>query len=203
MKVIECEQYSPLWWQVRRGVPTASEFGSILTPKTMKLAAAADAYICRLIGDAFDLAYPRPSFTNAEMRHGTEAEPESRHWYEMETDTTVQQVGFCTTDDGRFGCSPDGLIGDDGVLELKNPSPGTHVAYLMDGGLPAEYRAQCHGHLIVTGRAWCDFLSYCPGLPPFLVRVYPDDYTTALRDALDVFWRRLQTAKELISKEAA
>jgi hypothetical protein len=188
MKVYECEQYSDEWWRVRRGVPTASEFGNILTPKTAQLAAAHTGYIYRLIGDTFDLNYPRKDdVATAAMRHGTLMEPEARRWYEFETAQPVRQVGFCTTDDGAFGCSPDGLVGEDGGLELKNPAPQTHVRYLFEGNLPAEYRCQVHGQLIVTGRAWWDFVSYCPGLPPFLFRVFPDDFTDKLRAALAEF----------------
>ena len=194
MKVIDCHQYSPEWWAARRGVPTASEFGNILTPKTGKLAAAAESYICRLIGDTLDLEYPRLSEGNEAMRRGTGAEPESRRWYEMEVGVPVQQVGFCLSDDGRFGCSPDGLVGSDGLLELKNPLPHTHVKYLLDGGLPDEYRAQVHGQLIVTGRQWCDFVSYAPGLPSLVLRVTPDEYTEKLAEALEQFYAMLHAA---------
>jgi hypothetical protein len=86
----------------------------------------------------------------------------------------VEQVGFCTLDDGTFGCSPDSLVGDDGMLEIKCPSPAVHVGYLLGDKLPTTYRAQVQSQLFVTGRAWCDFLSYHPDLPPLLVRVEPD-----------------------------
>lgn len=193
MKTIACDQYSPEWWTARRGIPTASEFGSILTAKTMKLAAASETYICRLIGDTFDLGYGQnESYCSPAMHKGLANEPESRRYYQMVASKDVQQVGFCLTDDDRFGCSPDGLVGDDGVLELKNPSAHTHVGWLLAGGLPDEHRAQVHGELIVTGRAWADFLSYAPGLPPLLVRVTPDKYTEALSAALETFWTRYQ-----------
>jgi hypothetical protein len=193
MKVIECAQYSPEWWTARRGVPTASEFGSILTAKTMKLSAAADTYICRLIADLFDFEYGvERGPVSKDMARGKEFEEESRRWYEMETGRDVKQVGFCISDCGRFGCSPDSLIGDDGALELKNPAAHTHVGYVIDGVLPSDYLAQCHGQLIVTGRAFVDFLSYRPGFPPLMVRVTPNEYTDALRAALEVFWNRYQ-----------
>lgn len=197
MKAFDCDQYSPEWWRLRRGVPTASEFGRILTPKTMKLASAADDYVCELVGDIACLSSDYAAFrpTSKAMDAGTLTEPEARRYYEMETGQDVQQVGFCMTDDERFGCSPDGLVGEDGGLELKCPLLKTQAAYLMDGGLPAEYRAQVHGCLIITGRAWWDFLSYAPGLDPLLIRVTPDEYTLALRGALEIFWVRFQEAK--------
>ncbi len=189
MKAFEFDQYSPQWWDARRGVPTASEFGKIMTAKTLKLSASATEYAIRLIADTYDLTYgPTDEPLSAAMRKGTFAEPESRRFYAMERNCDVQQVGFCMTDDGRFGCSPDGLIGDDGALELKNPSAHTHVGWLLDNAVPDEHKAQVHGHLIVTGRAWCDFLSYCPGFPPLLVRTFPDDYTKKLAACLDEFW---------------
>ncbi len=202
MKIIDCIQQSPEWWQARRGIPTASEFSRIITPKKMELSAAADGYICELIGDLHRLTPPEP-FQRAPSRaiqNGIDTEPEARNWYSLEHGCDVQQVGFCLMDDGRFGCSPDGLIDAQGGLELKCPEPKTQVEYLLAGTLPDAYKAQVHGSLIVTGRAWWDFMSYCPGLKPFLVRVTQDKYTEALRAALEVFWTRYQ---ELLEKVKA
>lgn len=203
MKAFIFDQYSPDWWRVRRGVPTASRFGSILTTKTMKLAAAHDTYINELIGDLFDLEYgQKDDVANAAMRRGTRMEPEARSFYEMESNCDVKQIGFLTTDDGRFGCSPDGMI-EGGTLELKNPSAHTHVGWIREGGLPDEHKAQCHGALIVSGLDFCDFMSYYPGLPPLLVRVTPDEYTAKLRAALDEFWDKFQAALALFRPQAA
>lgn len=197
------DQYSPEWWKVRRGVPTASEFGNLITPKTRKPAAAAQTYIYRLIGDLFDPQYgEREEYVNAAMREGTIREAESRRWYSLEMDQDVQQVGFCLTDDGRFGCSPDALVGEDGALELKNPSATTHVAWLDEGVLPDEHRAQTHGHILVTGRSWCDWVSYCPPLPALRIRVTPDDFTEAMRKAMDQFWDRYQAVLTKIRSAA-
>jgi putative phage-type endonuclease len=191
MKTYDFDQYSPEWFAVRRGIPTASEFHRIITAKQGKSSAQAHGYLCRLIGDRFDIDYPRVNDNaTAAMKRGTQFEPEARRFYEFDRDTTVAQVGFCTTDDGRLGCSPDGLVGDDGLIEIKCPSPEVHVAYILDGGLPDDYRPQVHGQLLVTGRSWCDFLSYCPGLPNFIVRVEADEFTTKLRCALEDFLAR-------------
>jgi len=171
MQIHECDQLSDSWWTLRRGVPTASEFSSILTPKTMKLSAGAMTYTCKLIGDTFDPRYPRKDGpATAAMRDGTEMEPFSRRWYEFERNVTVRQVGFVTTDDGRFGCSPDGLVGSEGGIQLKNPQPHVQVRYLLEGGLPDEHKCQVHGELAVSGREWWDFVSHCEGLPPLIVR---------------------------------
>lgn len=202
MKIIECQQGTPEWFEARRGIPSASNFHKILTAKTGKLSAAADDYAIQLIAERirFDPPYMAGP-ANAAMRHGIECEPEARSYYEFQKSVTVREVGFCVSDCGRFGCSPDGLVDDDGGLELKCVQPATQVAYLLDGGLPAEYRTQVHGELIVTGRQWWDFLSYCVGFPPLLVRVVPDDYTKLLADALEHFANRLaQLAGELNAK---
>jgi hypothetical protein len=200
MKPFWCDQYSDEWWKLHRALPSASDFDSILTP-TGKLSAQADGYICRLLGDKYDLYYPRKNeFATAAMRHGLSAEPESRKFYELERSCDVKQVGLCISDDGRLCCSPDGLVGEDGLLELKNPSPAVHVKYLLAGVLPSEYGPQVHGQLVVTGRKWADFLSYCPGLPPLLIRVVPGEYTELLRAALGLFLARYDQLGDLLGK---
>lgn len=188
MRIIDCQQGTPEWWEARRGIPTASRFDSIITPKTAKPSAQAWPYICELIADRV-LGTPMgvESYTSRAMQDGIDCEPEARAWYALERDVEVRQVGFCVMDDGAAGCSPDGLIGDDGGLELKCPLAKTHVGYLLDGVLPTEYKCQVYASLVVTGRAWWDFASYCLGFPPLVVRVTPDDFTAALRGALDAF----------------
>ena len=192
----ECPQGSDTWFDLRKGVLTASRMGRILTPKTGKLSAQADGLINELIGEKLSLIPPEgvENYTNRSMRWGNICEAEARSWYAMERNLEVQQVGFLQTDDGRFGASPDGLVGEDGGLELKCPQSSTQVGYLLAGELPGDYRAQVHGSLIVSGRAWWDFLSYSPGLAPLLVRVVPDEYTRQLRVALEMFWEKYQEA---------
>lgn len=194
MKVVTAEQYSSEWWLARRGVPTASRFKDICTPAKGEYSKSAAGYICELIADRFDPDYGLiDDYQSAAMKNGTYLEPEARRYYEFDRGVEVEQVGLCMDDDGRYGCSPDGLAGD-GCLEIKSPLHKTQVKYLIDGQIPTEYKPQVHGHLIVTGRDWCDFLSYAQGLPHLLVRVLPDEYTEALRVCLDQFWDEYQTA---------
>lgn len=195
----EFKQLSPEWWALRRGVPTASEFSKIMTPKTCKMSAEAKTYAYRLLADRHDPLYPRlNNFTaNAAMQQGTEMEKEARAGYELLINLSVDEVCFCTTDDGLLGCSPDALVGEDGLLEIKCPQPNTQIGYLMDATLPDEYRCQVHGHLVVTGRKWCDFYSYSAELPYLHVRVYPDDFTEKLRTTLKDF---LALYQELATK---
>lgn len=203
MIVHNCDQYSPEWFSLRRGRPTASEFSSIITPVDAAPSKGMKDYICRLIGDRFDPMYGQADgFASAAMKNGSIMEPHVRRWYQATTEDEVTQVGFCTTDDGRFGCSPDALVGEDGILGIKAPEYHTHVGWLIDGVLPAKHKPQTHGELVVTGRAWFDFMSECPGLPPLLVRVFPDDYTEALRRALDEFWTKYQQILERFTEPA-
>ena len=182
----DVQQGTPEWVQLRLGVPTASNFDKIMTPAKMQLSKSADKLIATLIGDKLSPFLPEriETFTSKPMEWGQQTEEEARRYYEMEKGCTVQNGGFCLSDDGMIGCSPDGLIGEDGGLELKCPLPGTHVQYLLDGGLPEEYKCQVHGCLIVTGRSWWDFMSYSIGLPPFLIRVTPDAYTAKLKSVI-------------------
>ncbi len=189
MILVDCKQYDDRWWEERRGRPSASNFHRILTPKKWEFAAAVEKYAIDLIAELYDWNYgPQDEYQTAAMRNGTILEPEARRYYEFRTDAIVDHVGCCLTDDKRFLCSPDGLVGDDGGLEAKCPIAATQIRWLLDGGLPAEHKAQVHGGLIVTGRKWWDFLSHCPGLPPILIRVEPDKDTEKLAAALDDFW---------------
>lgn len=207
MRIIECEQGSDLWWEAKRGVPSASNFDRILTAKTMKPSAQQEDYIAELIGDLvcqtpnYFTTQGRPVNTHA-MQNGAALEPQARRYYEMEREVEVRQVGFCVSDCGRYGFSPDGLVGDDGGLELKAPMAKTQARYLMNGGLPDEYKLQCHGPLAIEPKLkFWDFLSYAPGLPPLLVRVEPDGFTTALRAALDAFHVKYLDALKRVSPE--
>lgn len=203
----DIEQMTPEWWEIRRGVPSASRFSKIITPKTGKLSAQADTLIAELIAERFRRGPVEPDRPiNRAMEHGIATEDQARSWYAFDRNVELTQVGFCKTDDERFGCSPDSLVGEDGVLELKCPQVETHVGYVMEGCLPDEYKAQVHGHLIVTGRAWCDFVSYVTDqadLEPFVVRVTPDDFTDKLRAALDEFHNRYSEILARFTRRAA
>lgn len=192
MQRFDMIQGSQLWFEVRRGVPTASCFDQIITP-TGKPSASAVKYACELVGQLVDPDFGvMQSYESAAMKNGKMIEPEARRWYEFDAGEKVEQVGFCLTDDGRFGSSPDSLVGEDGCIELKAPLPKTHAFYLLQGVVPPEYLPQVHGHLLVTGRKWCDFMSYHPAMEPLRIRVYPDAYTEALRGALEAFWTQYQ-----------
>ena len=202
-KEVHCRQKDDVWWSVRRGVPTASEAGRILTPKTMKYASAAKKYITDLAAEIYRLdpkiIVEKP--ISRDMQFGVDCEPEARAWFASETGLNVREVGFCMTDDERFGCSPDGLIDDDGCLELKCPKLETLSAWLLDdgdlcdpSGVPYEHLCQVHDELIVTNRKYCSFVAYSPGLHPLHVRVTPNEFTDKLREAKELLWANFMKA---------
>ncbi len=191
----DVEQSSPAWWELHRAIASASSFDRIITPKQGKLSASCDDLIAELIAQKLTNCSMVPEgFVSKPMLNGIAMEGEARRWYEMDRNVDVIRCGFCTTDDGRYGASPDALCDQDGLIEIKCPLPKTHVRYLLDGELPADYRCQVMGELLVTGRAWADFVSYCPPLPPFIVRVVPDDFTKKLAECLEQFWEKYQSA---------
>ena len=203
MQILQIEQRSPEWYAARRGVPTASEFGSIITPKKREYAAAADTYINQLI-DELVRPEAEQSFTgNRHTERGELLEDDARELYAFEHEVVPQQVGFILNDDGTLGCSPDSLIGNPGGLEIKCPDGPTHVKWLRAGGVPDEHKPQVHGCLIITGRAWWDFMSYCPGYEPLIVRVTPDSFTEALQKHLERFLGEYHTARDKFLRTAA
>lgn len=181
MRIVVAEQRSPEWFAARLGVPSASQFGKIITP-TGKRSTQADGYLNKLVAEILtgESEYQEP---NDAMIRGTVLEPEARAYYEL-IGGQVEEVGFCLHEDG-FGCSPDGLVGSQGLLEIKCPLAHTHVEYLREGVLPGLYVPQVQGQLLVTGREWCDFLSYHPDMKPLLIRVERDEkFIQTLHDAL-------------------
>lgn len=189
MIICESEQGTAEWLQERCGLPTSSNFDKIVTSKGDRSASRLK-YIYQLVGERIS-GQPVPMYNNYAMQRGTELEPEARAYYELLSDNVVQEVGFCMEDGGRWGGSPDGLIGDDGGLEIKCPEIHTHVGYLLANKLPTTYYQQVQGNLFVTGRKWWDFISYYPGIKPLIVRVLPDT----------VFHEILHEELVLISKE--
>ena len=201
MRIIDCEQGSTEWLSVRRGIPTASEFDSIITPKKGELAAAHETYIDQLLDEQIRIDAVRLFKGNAYTERGHELEPEARELYAFMHDVEPQQVGFILSDIGDVGCSPDSLIRADGGLEIKCPDGPQHVGYLRAGIVPDKYKPQVHGCLIITGRQWWDFMSYCPGHKPLIIRVVPDDYTAKLAKLLDGFVKKLAAEKLKLTGE--
>lgn len=184
------------WLILRSGIPTASEFNSLITPKfEIRKGQMPESYLAEKLAERW-MGSPLPTFhSHGDMEQGKIREESARPWYEDWHKCDVKQVGFLTTDSGKVGCSPDGLIGDDGGLEIKCPSPQVHVKYLLANEVPDEYLAQVHGSMLVTGRPWWRFMSYRPKFPALVIQVNRDEEIQAkLKDALDVFIDKLDRA---------
>jgi hypothetical protein len=165
----DVEQGSPAWFALRLGLPTASNFSRIITPggkASSQLAGYAHELIAaRILGHAVD----DESF--GFMQRGKVLEKAARNFYEMRNDVEVELVGFMLTDDRQAGASPDGLVGLDGLLEIKVPNAANHVAYLLEAeGIGDNHKPQVQGQLWVAEREWVDTVSYNPELPNALVR---------------------------------
>ncbi len=180
MIILDVPQGTPEWYAARCGIPTASDFSKILTSRGLPSTQVTD-YIHTLVAEVL-ATIPLPSYTSAWMARGQETEQEALNFYAFTQSGTVQywskvqQVGLCYQNEERlWSCSPDALVGEDGGLELKCPSPHYHIKYLLEGKLPCAYKAQVQGSLWITGRDWWDFMSYHPGLPAFIIRVERDE----------------------------
>ena len=191
------DQGSPEWFDLRKGIPTASNFGKILSP-TGKPSTQDKAYMHKLVAES--VIGIQEGYTNDAMEKGIETEPLARAEYELDTGLTVEEVAIVYLDDKKeVSCSPDGLVGEDGGLEIKCPLPHTHVKYLVEKKLPTEYIPQVQGSLYVTGRKWWDFVSYCEGLPTLRIRVERDeDYIKLLASALVKFNSNLKVTKQIL-----
>ena len=195
MKIINCEQRSEEWYAARLGIPSASSFDQIVTMKG-EPSKQREKYMYKLAGEKVS-GKAEESYQNAAMLRGIELESEARELYKIITDNPVEEVGFCISD--GCGCSPDGLVGEEGGLEIKCPTIATHVSYLLNGGLPSEYFQQVQGSLLITGRKWWDFQSHYPGLKPLIIRVFPDiAFQKALKAELKGFCARLNEVIERI-----
>ena len=204
MIIHNMEQYSPEWWSIRKGIPTASCASKIVTP-TGNLSVQSRAYMNELIADSLGFG-DEPTEPTEWMTRGLELEPEARAFYEFDSGLTVDQVGFITNDEGTAGCSPDGLIVTEqpegeaikywSGWECKCPKASTHIGYLLKGGLPDYYKPQVHFSMAVSGiREWV-FVSYFPGLEPLIVSVEWDEYTDKINEAIAGFTENLAAARE-------
>ena len=171
------EQGSDAWHQLRLGKVTASRVSDVMAKIKTGESASRKNYRAELVVQRLT-GLPSESFTNAAMEWGTATEPMARIAYEIAKEVLVEQVGFIDHPTiAMFGCSPDGLA-HDGMIEIKCPNSATHIEYLTDNKAPAKYINQMQCQMAVTGRKWCDFVSFDPRLPEdlqlFVVRVERD-----------------------------
>ena len=185
------------WLALRRGILTASEMRLILTP-TMRTASndKERAHMFEILGQRIT-GYTEPHYISDDMLRGHEDEVAARIRY-AEHFAPVTECGFVTNDDHGvvIGYSPDGLVGDDGLIECKSRRQKFQIETILADEVPAEYLLQIQTGLLVTGRKWLDFVSYCGGMPMFVKRVWPcPEIQQAIIAAASAFEQRLAAAQ--------
>jgi predicted phage-related endonuclease len=188
---IVAEQRTEAWYAARLGRATASRFYDILARTKSGYAASrtnyrAELVIERLTGQSID------TYQNAAMQWGMDTEVLARTTYMLTTGNFVTECGFFAHNEIACGASPDGLIEEEGTIEIKSPNPATHIETLRLGAIPAKYIPQVQGQLWITGRRWCDFISFDPRLPEnaqlFIQRIERDDtYIARLEQEVIMF----------------
>lgn len=181
MEIYNFEQRSPEWYEIRKGLMTASKSSTIATAGT-----GLETYILEIMAEYYSTA-PKEMYFNDDMKRGVELEPEARLVYELENKVTVEQVGFVVYNE-YFGCSPDGLVESDGLVEFKCPNDKNYLELLLSGKIKPEYIGQMQGQMLGTSREWCDFAAYNPNFDQniWIKRVYKDDtYQEKLRAGIN------------------
>ena len=178
----DIEQGTDEWLQARCGLPTASSFKCLMAKgegKTRK------SYLNRLAAEIIT-GVPLENYSNQSMQRGHDLEDEARKLFAFMTDTEPKQVGFIRN--GRKGCSPDSIINDLAMLEIKTQRGDLLIETLLKNEFPPEHKAQVQGQLWVAERELCDLMVYWPGMPPFIAPAYRDEkYITNLAGEVDRF----------------
>ncbi len=202
MKIHDCKQGELAWAQLHFGIPTASGLDNLLTPEfELRKGELPKTYVYKKVAESLQ---GRPlidlSASSFMLEQGMIVEEEARPWYALEYDKKIKEVGFITTDDEKFGCSPDGLIlNDECGLEIKSPAAHTHVKYLVNGALPKEYACQVMGSIFVTGFKKWIFVSYRRGFPALVLEIYRDEKAMSMiRAAINQFHADFDRAMERI-----
>ena len=192
------EQKSDAWYAIRLGKVTASNFSKAIAGGAGK---TKTTLMRNLIAERLT-DEPEPTYSNGVMDRGTEIEPLAREYYEALNGCTVECVGFIELNED-IGVSPDGLVGEDGMLEIKCPNSSTHIGYILDDKMPSVYKAQVQGQLWVSGRKWVDFVSYDPRVtkrPYWCKRIVRDEqYIAELDVKINKFIAELKTTMAKIT----
>ncbi|MFG1349049.1 lambda exonuclease family protein [Xanthobacter autotrophicus] len=187
------DQGTDEWMKIRLGIPTASMFSALLAKGEGK---TRRSYMCRLAAEIIT-GEPTETFTSPAMERGKVMESEARDWYAFQYNVEPERVGFIVN--GPKGCSPDSLLGTNGMLEIKTTRGDLLIEKLLKGEFSPEHKAQCQGALWVAEREWIDLVTYWPRLPPLVVRAQRDElYIAALSKAVSDFNAELQEVVEQI-----
>ena len=201
----DIEQGTDEWFAIRCGKVTASRIADIIATTKSGYSASRANYEAQLICEILT-GKPAESFTNAAMQWGTETEPLARAQYELKTGNMVNQIGFVVHPIiEQAGASPDGLIDEDGCIEIKCPNTSTHLDTLLSQKVPSKYITQMTWQMVCTGRKWCDFVSYDPRLPEnlqlYIERIELDqDYAKKLQNEVVMFLEEVNEKVEKLRK---
>ncbi len=201
MIIHDVQQGTEHWLRLRAGIPTASNFDKILT-KSGKKSASQERYMFALLAERM-MGHPRFEFLSHWMERGMEMEARAVRYYEFQKEVETVPVGFITDDKKWFGASPDRLVGDRGLLEVKTPKDETHAMYLLgSGSVLDEYRVQAYGQLWVSSREFTDVISFHPEMPEAIVHTERDEaFIKLLEEAVLEFSAKLESkALELAEK---
>lgn len=184
-------QGSAEWHQARCGKVTASRIADVMAKTKTGYGASRANYMAELVAERLS-GSPAEGFTNSAMAWGTEQEPEARRAYEFWRNVEVQEVGFVPHPKiAASGASPDGLVGKDGLVEIKCPNTATHLETLLGSAADRKYVLQMQWQMACTGRAWCDFVSFDPRLPAaYQIYVYRVTADVALQAEIDAEVRK-------------
>lgn len=199
----DVEQGSLDWLQLRAGRPTSSEFKRIITPSTGQYSKSADDYQNELVGELITGQADENRHSSWAMETGKILEAEAVRQYEFINDVETERAGFWTDDTKRYGASPDRLVGNNGLVEVKCKFLiKDQMAYLFSDEIENDHRPQIQGQLLTCEREFCDWWIFHQSLPPAHRRVYRDeDYITKLKAGLDRFLEELNTKVEIAIKK--
>jgi hypothetical protein len=173
VEIINCEQNSSEWFEARRGIPTASQFATVMAKgRDGGKSLTRRTYMMQLAGEIIT-GKPMEGFSNKHTDRGHEFEPEARDLYAFQTGAQLERVGFIKN--GRTGASPDCLIGTDGGAEIKTKLPHLLGELILKDEFPAEHKTQVQGTLWISKRQWWDIAVYWPGMPLFVKRIERDE----------------------------
>ena len=197
MEVLRCEQRTEEWYRARLGIPTASAFSAVLSGgRGAEAAAHRRRYMYRLAGERMT-GRSDHAFENRHTKRGRALEPEAIAAYEMQRNTDVDKVGLILNHGA--GASPDGLVGPEGLVEVKCALPELLIPYLLGEAEPTEHKAQIQGQMYVAEREWADLIVYAPGMPPYVRRYDRDEpYIRHLSAAIARFLAELESLVEVL-----
>ena len=190
MIIHDMEQRTPEWFEIRFGKASASNFHNLLTAKTLKRSTSLPGYAYTLAADLFTKGSSNSWGGNNDIQRGRYLEDNAIAQYEFVNDVEIKECGFISDDSGDYGCSPDGLINDDGMIEVKCVNPKDHVEnivnWMKDKTINPKHRAQVQGQLMIGEREWCDLVFYHYSLPSLTCRILPDkEYHAILKPLID------------------